>query len=612
MKGFNYQKIEFRFLVMCLFFTISLNAQIFQWAKQAEGNLSQTIAQTYLYHMAADVNENIYLAGRFHNTFDLDMNGTLFNVSTPDGKTGVFISKYNNQGNFLWGFSLGSETSDDFIHCYINDLTVDANGNIIIVGKFETAVNGGIDFNPGSASEILNSAPNADAGFIAKYDTNGNLTWAFRLMAINSVNGNPQDWDQEINGIAADVDGNIFVTGRINSDNFAGIDIYVDINPLDTAYQIVEAGSIVAKYNANGLLQWYRIFENPSENIVQGSIGDKLSIDSDGNIYNSGIAAGSVNFGNGYNYTTSEITPADYLVKLDAAGNTSWLIILDNDIPNNSQMESKALFTTSGNDILFAGRFNGTVDFDPGPGSAALTSFESNPGVFDQDAFIVRYNSAGEFKWVSQIGGGLVDDFVASLIETNHGSVFATGSGEAGFFLVEYNAQNGNQESVYTGSNAIGYGLSNSGNNNMYLMGVVSGDSNDSLDVDFGSDEYKVGFSSQYTDALFIARYDITERPTDVESHNHSGIPEILRLDQNYPNPFNPGTNIQFSLPEASFVKLNIFNIQGEEVADLVNSELSAGNYKVDWKALEIPSGVYIYVLRTKDMILSRKMLLLK
>ncbi|OGU48027.1 MAG: hypothetical protein A2000_12825 [Ignavibacteria bacterium GWB2_36_8] len=100
--------------------------------------------------------------------------------------------------------------------------------------------------------------------------------------------------------------------------------------------------------------------------------------------------------------------------------------------------------------------------------------------------------------------------------------------------------------------------------------------------------------------------------PLDVDDITNGEIPDKFGLEQNYPNPFNPTTNINFNLPEESFVNLKVFNIQGEEVATLVNEELAAGSYKAYWNAAEMSSGIYVYVLRTKDINLSRKMILMK
>jgi len=98
---------------------------------------------------------------------------------------------------------------------------------------------------------------------------------------------------------------------------------------------------------------------------------------------------------------------------------------------------------------------------------------------------------------------------------------------------------------------------------------------------------------------------------TDVEEENNS-IPERFTIGQNYPNPFNPCTVIEFSLPKQSNVKLEVFNILGEKVADLVNTELQAGVHKVDFNGEGLASGLYIYRLTAGDVNLVRKMMLLK
>jgi photosystem II stability/assembly factor-like uncharacterized protein len=85
-----------------------------------------------------------------------------------------------------------------------------------------------------------------------------------------------------------------------------------------------------------------------------------------------------------------------------------------------------------------------------------------------------------------------------------------------------------------------------------------------------------------------------------------------FHLLQNYPNPFNPSTTISFSLPEVSFVTLKIFNSLGEEIETLLSKELSAGNYKYDWNAINLPSGIYFYKLQAGSFVETKKMILLK
>ncbi|HEY7752047.1 MAG TPA: T9SS type A sorting domain-containing protein, partial [Ignavibacteriaceae bacterium] len=97
----------------------------------------------------------------------------------------------------------------------------------------------------------------------------------------------------------------------------------------------------------------------------------------------------------------------------------------------------------------------------------------------------------------------------------------------------------------------------------------------------------------------------------DVEETDNE-IPPDFKLDQNYPNPFNPSTAIQFSIPEESFVKLEIFNSLGEKITTLVSEELNAGNYKYEWNAENLSSGIYFYRLNTNNFSEMKKMIFLK
>ncbi len=89
-------------------------------------------------------------------------------------------------------------------------------------------------------------------------------------------------------------------------------------------------------------------------------------------------------------------------------------------------------------------------------------------------------------------------------------------------------------------------------------------------------------------------------------------IPDAFSLNQNYPNPFNPTTTISFSLPEASDVKLEVYNINGQVVTTLANSYFEAGNHAISWDGRETASGVYLYKLQAGIFNETKKMLLLK
>ncbi|RCK73943.1 MAG: hypothetical protein IGBAC_2090 [Ignavibacteriae bacterium] len=111
-----------------------------------------------------------------------------------------------------------------------------------------------------------------------------------------------------------------------------------------------------------------------------------------------------------------------------------------------------------------------------------------------------------------------------------------------------------------------------------------------------------------------------------VDSVGTSGVKEEntmqfdFALHQNYPNPFNPNTTIRFEIPKTTHVTLKIYNILGQEVAEMVNQELKQGVYNVKWNASNFASGVYVYRLKAGDpstisgqnFISVKKMLLVK
>src|SRR3989339_617184 len=91
---------------------------------------------------------------------------------------------------------------------------------------------------------------------------------------------------------------------------------------------------------------------------------------------------------------------------------------------------------------------------------------------------------------------------------------------------------------------------------------------------------------------------------------NNDIIPTEYTLDQNYPNPFNPATKIVYSIPKESNVRLEVFDILGKRVALLVNETQQVGQYKVDFDASKLSSGMYIYRLSSQGLVFSKKMML--
>lgn len=120
--------------------------------------------------------------------------------------------------------------------------------------------------------------------------------------------------------------------------------------------------------------------------------------------------------------------------------------------------------------------------------------------------------------------------------------------------------------------------------------------------------KYNAMLAKQYYDDLPIIVH---------ESEEPKYIPEEFRLYQNYPNPFNPVTKIRYDIPKVGsrvslFVSLKVYDLLGNEVAELVNEEKSPGCSEVTFNAEKLSSGVYIYKLKTVGYLKFKKMILIK
>ena len=96
------------------------------------------------------------------------------------------------------------------------------------------------------------------------------------------------------------------------------------------------------------------------------------------------------------------------------------------------------------------------------------------------------------------------------------------------------------------------------------------------------------------------------------EEKEISFIPTEYKLEQNYPNPFNPNTTIEYGVPEASFVKIKVFDVLGREVVTLVNEEKPVGTYRVKFNGSNLNSGIYFYRMEAGSFTQTMKLILLK
>jgi hypothetical protein len=121
------------------------------------------------------------------------------------------------------------------------------------------------------------------------------------------------------------------------------------------------------------------------------------------------------------------------------------------------------------------------------------------------------------------------------------------------------------------------------------------------------ANQFMQEFKNRYNEAGGTGSFGI---PTGIDD---SGIKEFsYQLHQNYPNPFNPVTTIRFEIPNSQKVELAIYNMLGREVKRLYDGVAPAGILAIDFNAQGLASGIYVYRLKTKDFIDSKKLILLK
>ena len=128
---------------------------------------------------------------------------------------------------------------------------------------------------------------------------------------------------------------------------------------------------------------------------------------------------------------------------------------------------------------------------------------------------------------------------------------------------------------------------------------------------------YPYDAATEYWGQFIWVLYFLAGKVKSVGEWYCQTIPENFSLSQNYPNPFNPTTKIDFTLPRSADVSIIIYNLMGQQVNVLMNSNLDYGYHTVTWNGLDqfgrpVSSGVYFSELRTRTFRQTKKMLLLK
>ena len=146
--------------------------------------------------------------------------------------------------------------------------------------------------------------------------------------------------------------------------------------------------------------------------------------------------------------------------------------------------------------------------------------------------------------------------------------------------------------------------------------GSVNFISQNSVNISLGdSTTFWVGISIGDSESEMVSNMSLAEGKynliTDVENESKNVLTDY-KLNQNYPNPFNPSTAIQFSIPKTDFVSLKIYDVLGNEISELINEIVPAGEHTINFNAGSLTSGIYFYRLVTGDYFKTNKMTLIK
>ena len=536
-----------------LFTTFFVSAQIpsLQWVDQMGGALSE-----YGNSVVTDASGNVYLAGAFNGTVDFDPSINTFNL-TSAGSTDIFIIKLDASGNFVWAKSMGSFGLDSAIA-----MAIDSSGNIYLTGYYSQTV----DFDLGAGVFNLTASGFYDV-FINKIDSSGNFVWA------KSIGGTSADVGYSI---ALDGSGNIYTTG-----SFA---VAADFDPNAGTFTLNSSGStpdiFVSKLDAAGNFVWAKAMGGSGIN----DYGYDIAVDVNGNVYTSGSYNVTADFdpGAGSFVLTSAGNIDIFISKLDASGNFVWAKSMGGSQDENA----KSLVLDSNANIFLGGYFNGTADFDPGIGT---TSFVS---AGNQDAFIAKLDTSGNFVWAKRMGGSNPDG-VNTIFLDAVGNIYTTGWYS---YSVDFDPNatifnlTGDFRDIFIskldalGNFAWAKGMGSSGydsgicvtvdtNNNVYTTGSFENT------VDFNPDAGISNLASLGSADIFVHKMSQI-----ILGLNNNSLSNNFKI---YPNPSSGIFNIEID-ENLIGAKATIYNLLGQKIKDFslnsttTNQTINKGIYLLE------------------------------
>ncbi len=371
----------------------------------------QIIAQTFLmerhfgstgddgiYDMVVDKNFNVIVTGWYVGNVDLDP-GPGVTLTTAFGNRNIMLVKFDSSGNFIWGFGIGSAYQDEG-----GALAVDSSGNVIVAGRFE----GIMDADPGSATYTITNTGTSRDAFVLKYDSSGNLIWAY---------GFGGTFYDDVEEVVIDAGNNIYLGGSFQHT--------VDFNPDPALFYIAVSNGIddayITKLDSNGVLLW--------AHTMGGSYKDdvcELKLDAAGNLYAAGIYSGITDFDAGPGQFTSTAQGVEdlFLCKYDTAGNFHKLIVAAGSAGYDAALGLDWL----DDKLIITGAFSQVVDFDPG------LSVLNKTAVGLTDIFTAVFDTTGSLIWAEQ-SGGASDDIGLDVSAINSQNIITVGIFQSNAFF---------------------------------------------------------------------------------------------------------------------------------------------------------------------------------
>ncbi len=292
--------------------------------------------------------------------------------------------------SFDWAASFGKAASNSYSICG------DSMGNVYSTGWFFRTQ----DFDPGPDSLNFTTTSSDDI-FVSKLNAAGNLVWA------KHMNGT---WKAYGASISTDEVLNVYVSGGFNGT--------VDFDPGAGAHTLTNSSHqyydiFICKLDSSGNYAWAKKIGGAVNDFACSMIADRT-----GNTYTTGYFEGTVDFdpSAGTHQLTSSFGSSVFVIKLDDNGNFIWA----KNLGGTSFTTTCSIVKDDAGNLYITGNFEGTQDFDPGPGIFNLTSSGA------QDVFICKLDSAGNFIWAKSFGGSSTDEGY-SITADQTGHIFCAG-----------------------------------------------------------------------------------------------------------------------------------------------------------------------------------------